>query len=66
MLVFIEHIYYNLCMANIHARSTKYRKKVLTGEVAEYCRKTFNEIADEFEFQIAETIQQYIENQKSR
>jgi len=31
--------------------STKYRRKELTGEVAEYCRELFNEIADEFEFQ---------------
>ncbi|MDO9533994.1 MAG: IS200/IS605 family transposase, partial [Bacillota bacterium] len=53
-------------MPNIHARtcvyniwyhvvwSTKYRKRVLTGQVAEYCQKLFNEIADEFEFRIAE------------
>jgi len=53
-------------MSDIHARtcvyniwyhivwSTKYRKKILAGEVAEYCQKLFNEIADEFEFQIAE------------
>jgi putative transposase len=51
---------------NIHARtcvyniwyhvvwSTKYRKKILTGQVAEYCRKLFDAIADEFDFQIAE------------
>ncbi|MDO9533983.1 MAG: IS200/IS605 family transposase, partial [Bacillota bacterium] len=53
-------------MPNIHARtcvyniwyhvvwSTKYRKRGLTGQVAEYCQKLFNEIADEFEFRIAE------------
>ncbi len=28
-------------------------KKVLTGEIAEYCRKLLKEIADEYEFQIA-------------
>ena len=27
---------------------------MLTGEIADYCRKLFNEIAAEYEFQIAE------------
>ena len=64
--MFIAYICYTICMTDIHARtcvyniwyhivwSTKYRKKVLTGEIAEYCQKLFNEIADEYEFQIAE------------
>ncbi len=58
IFVFIAYIRYTICMADIHARncvyniwyhivwSTKYRKKVLTGAIAEYCRKLFNEIAE--------------------
>jgi len=35
--------------------STKYRKDVLTGDIANYCEKVFNEIAEEFEFQIIQS-----------
>jgi len=51
----MENIRSRTCVYNIWYHivwSTKYRKKILTGKIADYCRQLFHEIADEFEFQI--------------
>ncbi len=52
----MENIRSRACVYNIWYHivwSTKYRKKILTGKIADYCHQLFYEIADEFEFQIA-------------